>query len=411
MKKDNRGFLLAESLVVSTFVLTILILLYIQFSNLITNYKNSYNYNNVESIYDLSSVANYLNIASIDLSSQLTVDKPYVTIYKDGSCNIDAGIVDPFCDNLINKMGANKIIYTSSDIQIIKDYVSNHNDSEINQKLREFISRVETNTILNKGRLFAEFNNGTYATIAVDIASELTENTLTTNDLKDLAVTSGDGLYKDTYENDRFIYKGTNPNNYITFNNEMWRILSVEADGSLKIIKNESIGDMIFDTDNSNWETSDIKTYLNGEYLNSIGTNKGKIISHKWSIGAITSDNADLKGQITSENSTLSQEANVGLITVSEYIRANNKAECNSFAANNTNTSTCKTTNWLSKNLSLWTITPNMSESRFIFTIAADGTVSNAGTDFGSSTFPVVYLASDTTLTGDGSQNNSFQIK
>ena len=40
MKKDNRGFLLAESLVVSTFVLTVLILLYIQFSNLITNYKN-----------------------------------------------------------------------------------------------------------------------------------------------------------------------------------------------------------------------------------------------------------------------------------------------------------------------------------------------------------------------------------
>ena len=102
------------------------------------------------------------------------------------------------------------------------------------------------------------------------------------------------------------------------------------------------------------------------------------------------------------------KDASVSSIVIE---RANNKTECNSFAANNTTTSTCKTTNWLSKNLSLWTITPNMSESRFIFTIAADGTVSNAGTDFGSSTFPVVYLASDTTLTGDGSQNNSFQIK
>lgn len=168
MKKNNRGFLLAESLVVSTFVLTILILLYIQFNNLTTNYKNSYNYNNVESIYDLSSVSNYLLTNNYNLSDQLTESKPYVIVYKDGSCNMDAGIIDSFCDNLISQMDAKTVIYTSSDISAIQKYVSENDDSNINQKLREFISRVETNTVQNKGRLFAEFNNGTFATIAMD---------------------------------------------------------------------------------------------------------------------------------------------------------------------------------------------------------------------------------------------------
>ena len=33
-------------------------------------------------------------------------------------------------------------------------------------------------------------------------------------------VTSGDGLYEDEYEDGSYFYKGGNPNNYVTFNNE-----------------------------------------------------------------------------------------------------------------------------------------------------------------------------------------------
>jgi len=41
-------------------------------------------------------------------------------------------------------------------------------------------------------------------------------------------------------------YIGSSPNNYITFNNETWRIIGV-FDGKIKIIKDESIGNMFFD--------------------------------------------------------------------------------------------------------------------------------------------------------------------
>ena len=42
--KNNKGFLLAESLVVSTFVLTVLIFLFVQYQNLMTTYKNNTDY-------------------------------------------------------------------------------------------------------------------------------------------------------------------------------------------------------------------------------------------------------------------------------------------------------------------------------------------------------------------------------
>ena len=141
-------------------------------------------------------------------------------------------------------------------------------------------------------------------------------------------VESGDGLYVDEYEVGKYTYKGANPNNYITFNNETWRIISVEADGTIKIMRNESIGNRAFDSGNSNaWETSDIKAYLNDTYLPTITTNQDKIVSHTWSIGGVTSGNSDLADQINDENGTQSQSASVGMITASEYLRANSNIE------------------------------------------------------------------------------------
>ena len=83
-------------------------------------------------------------------------------------------------------------------------------------------------------------------------------------------VTSGDGLYKDEYEDGKYTYKGANPNNYITFNDEEagWRIISINSDGTIKIMKNGSIGDIAWDTSGnygSNYwnRPADLNTYLN----------------------------------------------------------------------------------------------------------------------------------------------------
>lgn len=115
--------------------------------------------------------------------------------------------------------------------------------------------------------------------------------------LRELCTTeSGDGLYIDIYEDGKCTYKGVNPNNYITFNNETWRIISVENDKTIKIIKQSSIGSYKWDSSNSNnWDRpSDIKTYLNGEYLATMTTNQDKIVSHTWNIGPVINENNNL---------------------------------------------------------------------------------------------------------------------
>lgn len=118
--------------------------------------------------------------------------------------------------------------------------------------------------------------------------------------LLESVVDQGDGLYKDVYEDERYFYKGANPNNYITFNDESWRILSVEAGGTIKIIKNESIGDMEWDEKSGfvtipDWsKPATLNTYLNTEYLNSF-SDLDIVVDGTFSVGkAISSKNLDL---------------------------------------------------------------------------------------------------------------------
>ena len=247
-----------------------------------------------------------------------------------------------------------------------------------------------------------------------------TPTTIVPEDLKALAVTEGDGLYADEYEIGRYIYKGANPNNYITFNNETWRILSIDGDGRIKIMRNGSIGNRAFDSGNSNaWETSDIKAYLNDTYLPTITTNQDKIVSHTWSIGGVTYGNSDLADQINDENGTQSQSASVGMITVSEYLRANtNTEQCGNLSINNTNRAICLTTNWMysivPSNGYLWTISPIGSNSYSVFCVRGDTSIAGrlyySSASLSSGVSPVLYLSSDISLSGSGTAEDPYRI-
>ena len=240
--------------------------------------------------------------------------------------------------------------------------------------------------------------------------------------LKELVVTTGDGLYEDAYEEGRYFYKGSNPNNYITFNNETWRIISVESDGTIKILRNESIGNQVWSSTSSNaWDKpANIKTYLNETYLPTITTNQDKIAAHTWSIGAVEEANSNLTEQITSENGTQSQSSTIGLITVSEYLRVNtNTEQCGNLNLNNTNKETCKTTNWIQtivpSNGYLWTISPDTVIFDGVFSVS--GTLDMTGNVFAdmadgsNGVAPVLYLSADIKLSGEGTELSPYVIE
>ena len=72
-------------------------------------------------------------------------------------------------------------------------------------------------------------------------------------------------------------YQGKNPNNYIWFNDELWRIIGnipvcltsgcASTENRVKIIRNDSIGAIKYDESSSTWIGSNIQNLLNSCYL------------------------------------------------------------------------------------------------------------------------------------------------
>ena len=85
-------------------------------------------------------------------------------------------------------------------------------------------------------------------------------------------------------------FEGKDPNNYIWFNNEMWRIIGVFGSNRhgvantnlVKIIREESIGGYAWNgvnSPNNNWATSTLYRMLNGCYYNALTENDTTNIS------------------------------------------------------------------------------------------------------------------------------------
>ena len=282
-------------------------------------------------------------------------------------------------------------------------------------------------------------------------------------------VESGDGLYEDSNEAGRLIYRGQDPNNYITFNGETWRIIAKETDGTYKIIRDYVLESRAYDeanhrsTANNSYcdypsrgcgvyaavsgtfsslsgsqsgtvtEDSSIKIYLNDDYyVNNINaTAKGQMTSHSFNIGAV--ERLDQSGaEADSIEKNIAGEkmyqwtGNVGLANVSDILKASTNPLCKSATDNigkltqESPVVTCDS-NYL---LDLpdptvyWTINAFSDESggdSFIAWAAArDGGLlglgGNAAYSSNSAPRPVVFLKSSTTLSGSGTQSVPFTI-
>ncbi len=220
-------------------------------------------------------------------------------------------------------------------------------------------------------------------------------------------VTSGDGLYADEYEEGKYTYKGANPNNYVTFNNEEagWRIISINSDGTIKIMRDASIGNIAWDTSiSNNWNRpATLNTYLNGNYYNSLSsTAQSQIVEGTYYAGGVNYYNNDIQDQISDEKVRTSK-VKVALPTLSEYIRANsNKEQCGTFSLNNNNYSTCKNSDWMYYSSDYWwTLSPRSDGSSSLFYVSSDGYVNSShAADSGDAVRPAITLSSEVQITG-----------
>ena len=192
-------------------------------------------------------------------------------------------------------------------------------------------------------------------------------------------------------------YRGASPKNYVTFNNEVWRIIGIfptddgtgKIENRIKLIKDQSIGNKYWDTSQSNnWaRPATLNTELNTTYLNSLdSTSQSMIGQAKYYLGGKTptSNNgyADTPLQFYSyerkiQNTTSNEFYNgtnpnsfigkLGLMYLSDYGYASSNCENKKIYDNNSSSNdirACNGTNWLYNiKVNEWLLLQNASDS------------------------------------------------
>ena len=244
-------------------------------------------------------------------------------------------------------------------------------------------------------------------------------------------------------------YEGKNPNNYIWFNNELWRIIGVfgsESHGQsgknlVKIIRTNSIGGF---TRSNDWTTSGLMKLLNGAYLNAqdgtdtgycygsygvpsncnytnIGINdtyRNMIANVRWYLGGYSTENAEAEVFYGYERGTVTYfksywDGKIGLLLPSDYGYSVLASSCaRTTDLYDYDTSSCAGQSWFYGQGYEWTITPNSSDYGYAFVVDDYGGRSYSGsTDRGYGVRPVLYLDSSVYLIdGNGTVSNPYII-
>ena len=210
-------------------------------------------------------------------------------------------------------------------------------------------------------------------------------------------------LKKDNTPDSNIRYYGSNPNNYVSFNNELWRIIGVFGD-NVKLVRSETLGKLSWDSSKSTindgygvneWSQADLQVYLNKMYYGGTtvtcygGTNnttttcptnklnaesKSLIDNHTWNTGApnwialsdSTTESYDTvefyKAERGSENGKKCQSGRtycndtvtrttewngyIGLPYVTDWAYASGEDDCNTMI-DKSSTKKCKNNNWM----------------------------------------------------------------
>ena len=219
----------------------------------------------------------------------------------------------------------------------------------------------------------------------------------------------GEGLKIDNTPDQNIRYYGSDPNNYVSFNNELWRIIGVFGD-NVKLVRKDSLGELSWDSsdstinsgnginqwgestyeDGSLYEGADLQVYLNKMYYGGTSvtcyngknnqtttcptgtideTSKSLIDYHIWNTGAIeyntrtdtlafySAERGTTNGKICTSgtycNDTVTRTTEwtgyIGLPYVTDWAYASSESVCetNMQKQDSSNAYICKNNNWM----------------------------------------------------------------
>ncbi len=443
LKKNNKGFALAEILAVTLVLMVIFTVLYSNFMPLAGEYEKNISYKDVSSQYTLHYFKKML-LTKVDKSA-LTLDNKKFKVLDSSICNSDAS-----CTSLFNTFNPH-LILTKYNISELKSDIANTTD----ETLKEFSSYISSSPDYKNRdnqeevyRLMIKTDSG-YATSALfDVNVSNSGSDMTALEFANANVKKGgleqvshsiDGsLQVDSNFTNEYRYRGGNVNNYVTFNNEVWRIIGIiptsdtngNVENRFKLIRDESIGTNYWNTNGTNdWTVASLNTYLNGDYYNGLSAEaKSMIGTTKYYLGGYKDskitvevmwqyerkNEANRSGYYYGTNPVVQSDANkkIAIMYASDYGYGASK-ECNKILFEYNSDGACITSNnWLDKSINEWILPHYPKISSPAWNVDPRGLV-NGGNSVSQTreVRPVLSLNSNVKIVdGDGTSESPYQL-
>ena len=209
---------------------------------------------------------------------------------------------------------------------------------------------------------------------------------------------------------DNCYFSGSNPNNYLELNNELWRIIGlIEVDNALrvKLVKNDPLeinNNLLYNVNNKEIINSNLMTYLTTDYLNSLSdTTKNYILESTCKNTEYSNQNLPINTYNQEKSSTNSIRSKICLINASDFGYA---ADSNYLTNNLSNYSASINHNWLALEYPYFTM--NYYNNKL--NIVSNGNLVNDM--MAAYVYPTVYLRGGVLITsGDGTLNNPYKLK
>ena len=230
------------------------------------------------------------------------------------------------------------------------------------------------------------------------------------------------GLYKSKGE---YIFRGEKVKNYVEMEEGLWRIVRVTSSGNVVLVKEEEVGLSVPYDDRYNkiddwsaginsFSASRIKDTLENLYNNPkkdsdevflSKEDKTKLAKFNFCIGKRAAND------VSTDNSTECKETQpntkVGLLTVSDYMRASIDPDCTTPLSK-----TCSNYNYLKTKYDWWLVTANSNSTDEAYAVNRYGYIKIESTSSYSNVRPVVYLNDRAMIKeGKGTLKKPYKLK
>ena len=192
-------------------------------------------------------------------------------------------------------------------------------------------------------------------------------------------------------EGNRYLTGDKNTPNYLWYSGKLWRIVSINSDGTIKLVTQGNMTNITWNTDttNSDYSTSQVHTWLNNEFLPTLETSV--LADSTWDYTTYAATTAT-----KAEPTAFVENEKVGLLTIYDYYKVRNGYDL--------------WNNFLNNEYHWWTMSPR-TDGSYVWYVDSNGDGSRASLGGNLGVRPSVDLKSYIQIIGgSGTKSNPYVI-